>query len=187
MSGLLEGGRLPVVFTLADLKQQLDGDEHAAMELARRWLESGQVRQVAPPRPVFIRLGGAEPPEEPHLCLALARTFPSAVVVGGSALWRQGASRQRDALLHCAVSEDVEQFALPGVRLHQRPEGWLLAVSRADGLQGQLHELPLLTAEMAVADAARFADVWVPDRDQLDGPGLDAARVAAAERALAAL
>ena len=81
----------------------------------------------------------------------------------------------------------MERFALPGVRLHQRPEGWLLAVSRADGLHGQLHELPLLTAEMAVADAARFADVWVPDRDQLDGPGLDAARVAAAERALAAL
>ncbi|MBL7250901.1 hypothetical protein ACLD02_02280 [Alloalcanivorax sp. C16-2] len=187
MSGLLEGGRLPMVFTLADLKQQLDGDENAAMELARRWLESGQVRQVAPPRPVFIRLNGAEVPEEPHLCLALARTFPSVVVVGGSALWRQGASRQRDALLHCAVSESVEQLMLPGVRLHQRPAGWLQAVSRADGLQGQLHELPLLTAEMAVADAARFADVWVPDRDQLDGAGLDAARVAAAEQALASL
>ena len=42
--------RLPVVFTLADLKQQLPGDEQAAMALALRWLESGQVRQVAPPR-----------------------------------------------------------------------------------------------------------------------------------------
>ena len=36
--------RLPVVFTLADLKQQLPGDEQAAMALALRWLESGQVR-----------------------------------------------------------------------------------------------------------------------------------------------
>ncbi|PNQ48628.1 hypothetical protein C1141_21950, partial [Vibrio agarivorans] len=48
---------LPRVFTLADLKQRFDGDERAAMDTARRWLESGQVRQVAPPRPVFVRLG----------------------------------------------------------------------------------------------------------------------------------
>ena len=78
--------RLPVVFTLADLKQQLPGDEHAAMALALRWLESGQVRQVAPPRPVFIRLGSGETPAEADLCLALRRAFPSLVVVGGSAL-----------------------------------------------------------------------------------------------------
>lgn len=82
---------LPVVFTLADLKQHLQGDEQEAMALALRWLESGQVRQVAPPRPVFMRLGsGAEIPAEDQLCLALRRAFPSMVIIGGSALWRQG-------------------------------------------------------------------------------------------------
>jgi len=178
---------LPAVFTLADLKQQLNGDEQAAMELAGRWLESGQVRQVAPPRPVFIRINGAEPPDEAQLCLALARTFPSVVVVGGSALWRQGVSRQRDALLHCAVAESVDGCALPGVRLHRRPAGWLEAVSRAGGLRGHLHRLPLLSAEMAVADAALFADVWVPDREHLDPDRLAAEGVAAAQAQLATL
>tara|TARA_A100001391_G_scaffold131718_1_gene90886 strand:- start:7799 stop:8374 length:576 start_codon:yes stop_codon:yes gene_type:complete len=178
---------LPAVFTLADLKQQMGGDEQAAMDLAGRWLDSGQVRQVAPPRPVFVRLNGAEPPDEAQLCLALARTFPSAVVVGGSALWRQGVSHQRDALLHCAVAEPVDNCALPGVRLHRRPAGWLEAVSRADGLRGHVHQLPMLSAEMAVADAALFADVWVPDRERLDLDRLAAEGVAAAQAQLATL
>lgn len=178
---------LPTVFTLADLKQQLGGDEQSAMELAGRWLESGQVRQIAPPRPVFIRMNDAEPPDQQQLCLALARTFPSVVVVGGSALWRQGLSRQRDVMLHCGVAESVETCALPNVRLHRRPAGWLQAVSRAGGLCGHLHGLPLLSAEMAVADAALFADVWVPDRGQLDLPRLAPDRVAAAQMALATL
>src|SRR5699024_3527755 len=124
---------LPTVFTLADLKQQLGGDEQGAMDLAGHWLESGQVRQVAPPRPVFIRINGAEPPNQAQLCLALARTFPSVVVVGGSALWHQGLSWQRDVMMHCAVSEVVETCGLPDVRLHSRPPGWLEAVSRVEG------------------------------------------------------
>ncbi len=189
MSALLRDvdTRLPVVFTLADLKQQVPGDEQGAMELALRWLESGQVRQVAPPRPVFIRLGSGETPAEADLCLALRRAFPSLVVVGGSALWRQGISRERDVLLDCAVSEPVDRCMLPGVRLHQRPPGWLDAVSRAGGLHGHLHDVPLLSAEMAVADAARFTDVWVPDRDCLDWQTLSAERVTAAQAAMNSL
>ena len=179
--------RLPVVFTLADLKQQLPGDEQAAMALALRWLESGQVRQVAPPRPVFIRLGSGETPAEADLCLALRRAFPSLVVVGGSALWRQGISRERDAVLDCAVSEPVDRCPLPGVRLHQRPAGWLDVVSRVGGLHGHLHEVPLLSAEMAVADAARFTDVWVPGRDHLDWRTLSAERITAAQDAMNSL
>jgi len=186
MSALPRDGdtRLPVVFTLADLKQQLQGDEQGAMDLALRWLESGQVRQVAPPRPVFIRLGGGDVPAEHELCLALRRAFPSVVIVGGSALWRQGISREQDAVLDCAVSEPVAACSLPGVRLHERPAGWLDAVSRADGLHGHLHEVPLLSAEMAVADAARFTDVWVPDRDDLDWRTLSAEGITAAQRAM---
>ena len=177
-------GALPRVFSLADLKRFLGDDEQAAMDTALRWLESGQVRQVAPPRPVFIRLGAGELPDERDLCLALRRTFPAVVIVGGSALWRQGASRERDLLLDCAVSGATDQCNLPGVRLHLRPDGWLAAVSRARGLSGNCHEVPLLSAEMAVADAAAFADVWVPDRSSLDWQRLSAERVAAAQKAL---
>ncbi len=179
--------RLPVVFTLADLKQQVPGDDRSAMELALRWLESGQVRQVAPPRPVFIRLASGETPAEADLCLALRRAFPSVVVVGGSALWRQGISRRRDAVLDCAVSEPVDSCPLPGVRLHQRPTGWLDTVSRAGGLHGHLHDVPLLSSEMAVADAARFTDVWVPDRADLDWQTLSAERITAAQAAMNSL
>lgn len=175
---------LPRVFALADLKQRLGGDEQAAMDVALRWLESGQVRQVAPPRPVFIRLGGGEMPDEEQLCQALRRTFPAVVIVGGSALWRQGVSNERDALLDCAVPEVVGSCSLPGVRLHTRPTGWLDAVSRAGGLAGDCHGVPLLGAEMAVADAAAFADVWVPNRDALDWQRLSALKVAGAQHAL---
>lgn len=178
---------LPRVFTLSDLKQRFGGDQDTALATARRWLESGQVRQVAPPRPVFIRVGGADWPDEVQLCKALRRTFPAVVIVGGSALWRQGVSTERDALLDCAVAEVVESCSLPGVRLYSRPAGWLEAVSRARGLAGDCHGVPLLSAEMAVADAAAYADVWVPDRDALDWPRLSALKVAGAQRALAAL
>lgn len=177
-------GALPRVFSLADLKRLLGDDEQVAMDTALRWLESGQVRQIAPPRPVFIRLGAGELPDERDLCLALRRTFPAVVIVGGSALWRQGASRERDLLLDCAVSGATDRCNLPGVRLHLRPDGWLAAVSRARGLAGNRHEVPLLSAEMAVADAAAFADVWVPDRSSLDWQRLSAERVAAAQKAL---
>ncbi|HAI89000.1 MAG TPA: hypothetical protein DCL46_05010, partial [Alcanivorax sp.] len=119
--------------------------------------------------------------------LALRRAFPSLVVVGGSALWRQGISHERDAVLDCAVSEPVERCPLPGVRLHQRPAGWLDVVSRTGGLHGHLHEVPLLSAEMAVADAARFTDVWVPDRDHLDWRTLSAERITAAQDAMNSL
>lgn len=175
---------LPRVFALADLKQRLGGDEQAAMDVALRWLESGRVRQVAPPRPVFIRLGSGEIPDEEQLCEALRRTFPAVVIVGGSALWRQGVSKERDALLDCAVPETVGSCSLPGVRLHTRPAGWLDAVSRAVGLDGDCHGVPLLGAEMAVADAAAFADVWVPNRDALDWPRLSALKVAGAQHAI---
>jgi hypothetical protein len=90
-------------------------------------------------------------------------------------------------VLDCAVSEPVERCPLPGVRLHQRPAGWLDVVSRAGGLHGHLHEVPLLSAEMAVADAARFTDVWVPDRDHLDWRTLSAERITAAQDAMNSL
>ena len=187
MNAGTEPETLPAVFSLADLKQRFHGDEQEAMETARRWLRSGQVRQVAPPRPVFIRVSGAEPPDQALICLALRRTFPSLVIIGGSALWRQGISRDRDALLDCAVTETVGRCPLPDVRLHPRPAAWLEAVSRAGGLSGELHGVPMLSAEMAVADAAAFADVWVPDRDALAWRRLSATRSAAAEQALAPL
>ena len=75
---------------------------------------------------------------------------------GGAARWGQGLGRGREALLDGAVSGPGERGPLPGVRLHRRPAGWLDAVSRAGGLHGQIHEVPRLNAEMAVADAARF-------------------------------
>lgn len=179
-------GGFPGVFTLADLKQRCHGDEQAAMEMARRWLESGQVRQVAPPRPVFIRLNGGDPLALSQVCLALRRAFPAVVIVGGSALWRQGMSQERDALLDCVVGEPASS-QLPGVRLHQRPPGWLAAVSAAGGLSGELHGVPMLSAEMAVADATAFAGVWVPDRKALDWRRLSASALTAAEQALAPL
>lgn len=180
-------GDLPMVFTLADLKQRYRGDEQAAMEAARRWLASGQVRQVAPPRPVFMRLSGGDTPARSQLCLALRRAFPAVVVVGGSALWWQGISHEHDALLECVVTEPVTGNSLPGVRLHARPAAWLAAVSGVGGLRGELHGLPVLSAEMAVADAAAFADVWVPDRDALDWRCLSATAITAAQQALAPL
>lgn len=187
MKAAAEPEALPTVFSLADLKQRFQGDEQATMEAARRWLRSGQVWQVAPPRPVFIRINGGEPPDQALICLALRRTFPSVVIVGGSALWRQGISRDRDAVLDCAVAETVGRCPLPDVRLHQRPVAWLQAVTRAGGLSGELHGVPMLSAEMAVADAAAFADVWVPDRGALDWRRLSATATALAEQALAPL
>lgn len=184
MSHRLGHDALPRVFTLADIKQRLGGDEQAAMDAALGWLESGQVRQIAPPRPVFIRLGSGEVLDQEPLCLALRKTFPAVVIVGGSALWRQGISREQDALLDCAVAEPVDHCALPGVRLHIRPAGWLEAVSRAGGLCGACFGVPLLSAEMAVADAAAFADVWVPNRGALDWQLLSATKVTAAQHAM---
>lgn len=175
---------LPQVFTLADLKQRLDGDEQAAMTAASRWLKSGQVHQVAPPRPVFIRRRRGEALDEEVVCLALRRAFPSLVIIGGSALWRQGMSHDRDIRLDCAIPEAVGECALPRVRLHLRPAAWLDVVTRAGGLSGHCHGVPMLSAEMAVADAATFADVWIPDRNALHWERLSASRIAVARQAM---
>ena len=85
---------LPQVFSLADLKQLLPGEEDQALDVALRWLEAGVVKQVAPPRPVFFKVVLGEELDEIDRCRALLRAFPSVVMVAGSALWRQGLSAQ---------------------------------------------------------------------------------------------
>ena len=178
---------LPRVFSLADLKQLMPENPDQAMEVALRWLESGVVRQVAPPRPVFIRTPMGEPLSDELRCQALLRTFPSLVMVGGSVLWRQGLSSQRDGWLECCVSEENRECRLPDVRLHWRPQVWWEAIRRAEGIAGEYHGVAMLTAEMAVADATVFTDVWMPDRDQVQWDKLSTARLSQATEQLKGL
>ncbi len=46
------------------------------------------------------------------------------------------------------------------------------------------HGAAMLSPEMAVADAAAFRDVWVPDRDDLHWDRLSTARLSLATQAL---
>ena len=52
---------LPRVFTLSDLKQLQPEESERALDCVLRWLESGVVKQVAPPRPVFYRVVLGDP------------------------------------------------------------------------------------------------------------------------------
>ena len=92
---------LPRVFTLSDLKQLQPEEAGGALDTVLRWLEAGVVKQVAPPRPVFYKVVLGEPLTDEDRCRALLRAFPSLVMVAGSALWRQGLSRQQDSVLEC--------------------------------------------------------------------------------------
>ena len=171
---------LPRVFSLADLKQLLPGEEDQALEVALRWLEAGVVKQVAPPRPVFFKVVLGEGLGDEDTCRALLRAFPSLVMVAGSALWRQGLSAQRDTLLECCVSERELNCHLPGVALRWRPPAWWSAIRDAGGIAGDHHGVAMLTPEMALADAAAFRDVWMPDRDAVDWNRLSTARLSEA-------
>ncbi|EKF73715.1 hypothetical protein A11A3_12153 [Alcanivorax hongdengensis A-11-3] len=175
---------LPRVFSLADLKQQMPARPEQAMELVLRWLESGVVRQVAPPRPVFIRTSIGEVQDDELRCQALLRAFPSLVMVGGSVLWRQGISNQRDAWLECCVAEQERDCNLTDVRLHWRPPAWWEAIRRAGGIAGEHCGVAMLSGEMAVADATVFTDVWMPDREQIDWQRLSTARLSQASEEL---
>ncbi|MCG8392129.1 MAG: hypothetical protein MI745_03510 [Pseudomonadales bacterium] len=175
---------LPEVFTLADLKHLLPGEESQALDLALRWLEAGVIKQVAPPRPVFFRVVLGETLDDAVRCQALLRAFPSLVMVAGSVLWRQGLSAQRDTRLECCVSEAELDCHLPGVVLRWRPPAWWSAIRRAGGIAGDFHGVPMLTPEMALADAAAFRDVWMPDRDAVDWDKLSTARLSEATRSL---
>lgn len=155
--------QLPGVFSLADLKQNLGEQAEQAMEMTLHWLETGQVRQVAPPRPVFFKTSDPALTEQAR-CEALLRAFPSVIMVGGSSLWRQGLSRNQDRQLECCVSESDHQCLLPNVRLHWRPADWWEVVRRTGGIAGEHHGIALLAAEVVLADAAVFTDVWMPDQ-----------------------
>ncbi|KAF0805092.1 hypothetical protein A6D6_02602 [Alcanivorax xiamenensis] len=174
------------VFTLADIKQSGSSDDEAMAQVLR-WLESGRVRQVAPPRPVFVRCAVGEVLADEHLATALRLAFPSLVIIGGSALWRHQVSRERDARLDCAVSEETDGCVFSSVRLHRRPSEWLREVSQAGGLRGQWLRVPLLSPEMAVADAAAFTDVWVPDQGSVDWDSLDPEAISTAQSIMRSL
>jgi len=171
---------LPRVFALSDLKQLLPGEEDQALDVALRWLEAGVIKQVAPPRPVFFKVILGEELDETDRCRALLRAFPSLVMVAGSVLWRQGLSAQRDTLLECCVSEKELNCNLPGVALRWRPPAWWAAVRQAGGIAGDHHGVAMLTPEMALADAAAFRDVWMPDREAVDWNQLSTARLSEA-------
>lgn len=176
---------LPKIFSLSDLKQYLPGDGERALDVTLRWLEAGVIRQVAPERPVFYRVVLGEPLSEAETILALMRTFPSLVVVAGSALWRQGLSTQQDNLLECAVAETDGACNLGNVALHPRPAGWWSVMRQVSGLAVEgCHGAAMLRPEMAVADAAAFRDVWMPDRDGIDWSRLSTARLSRATEAL---
>lgn len=175
---------LPRVFALSDLKQLLPGEEDQALDVALRWLEAGVVKQVAPQRPVFFKITLGEVLDEADTCQALLRAFPSVVMVAGSALWRQGLSGQRDLQLECCVSEREQQCHLPDVKLHWRPPQWWTAIRRAGGIAGDRHGLAMLSPEMALADAAAFRDVWMPDRDAVDWSKLSTAKLSEATESL---
>ena len=154
---------LPRVFTLSDLKQLQPEESERALDCVLRWLESGVVKQVAPPRPVFYRVVLGDPLSDEDRCRALQRAFPSLVMVAGSALWRQGLSRQQDSVLECCVAEVELSCHLPDVRLHWRPPAWWSVIRLAGGIAGDYHGVPMLNAELALADASTFAGVWMPE------------------------
>ena len=168
--------QMPTVFSLADLKQRMADEAHRAMDWLLEWLDGGLVQQVAPPRPVFLRADG-EPLTDQDLCQALLRAFPSVVIVGGSALWRQQASSQQDMYLDCCVHERERDCILPDVRLHWRPEAWWDALRQSGGVAGSHHGIPLLSVEQALADATTFTDVWMPDQDAIDWQGFSSSRL----------
>lgn len=171
---------LPRVFTLSDLKQLQPEESERALDCVLRWLESGVVKQVAPPRPVFYKVVLGDPLSDEDRCRALQRAFPSLVMVAGSALWRQGLSRQQDSVLECCVAEVELSCHLPDVRLHWRPPAWWSVIRLAGGIAGDYHGVPMLNAELALADASTFAGVWMPDREAVDWSRLSTARLSEA-------
>ena len=171
---------LPRVFTLSDLKQLQPEESERALDCVLRWLESGVVKQVAPPRPVFYRVVLGDPLSDEDRCRALQRAFPSLVMVAGSALWRQGLSRQQDSVLECCVAEVELSCHLPDVRLHWRPPAWWSVIRLAGGIAGDYHGVPMLNAELSLADASTFAGVWMPDREAVDWSRLSTARLSEA-------
>lgn len=181
---LLDG--MPRIFSLSDLKQAIS-EQESALDVALRWLEAGVIRQVAPARPIFYRVVLGEPLTDAERCAALLRTFPSVVMVAGSSLWRQGVSVQKDAQLECCITEQQVDCSLPGVMLRYRPSEWWTVIRQAEGVVGNYHGVAMLTPEMAVADAAAFKDVWMPDRNGIDWTRLSTARLSVATEALAPL
>ena len=158
---------LPRVFTLSDLKQLQPEEAGGALDTVLRWLEAGVVKQVAPPRPVFYKVVLGEPLTDEDRCRALLRAFPSLVMVAGSAL-------------ECCVAETELSCHLPDVRLHWRPPAWWSAIRRAGGMAGDYHGVPMLNAELVLADASTFSGVWMPDRESVDWDRLSTARLSEA-------
>lgn len=176
---------LPKVFALSDLKQLLPGEGEQALDVTLRWLEAGVIRQVAPERPVFFRVVLGDPLSEAEVLQALMRTFPSAIIVGGSALWRQGLSTREDNVLECAVAESDVRCNLSQVSLCCRPAGWWSVIREVGGLSAQgCHGAAMLNPEVAVADAAAFRDVWMPDRDDIHWDRLSTAQLSHATQAM---
>jgi len=133
------------------------------------------VLPAGPRAGVYFNLIAEQASPQTRFEQAIAMLFPSAVVVGASALHEAGWISQIPRQLDVAVLRRRTFPALNGVALHPRSIVWYRLVQQwLERIAGQA--LPRLDPAFALADALKYGDGWVPDRDDVEFPQAEDAR-----------
>lgn len=200
--------QLPFVFELRDLRTAFEIKEGVDRILVHRWREAGLLQPVGPSVGLYFNL--VRDPDGPKRRIgeAVRRRYPSAVVIGSSAIHAGGWTTQIPRRISIAIPHQETVPRMTGVRLLTRSLIWYSQIQKglhlthseikhrigekpAAAARGKdpmlrigMDGLPTLHPAWALADQLKFKDDWVPDPDDLDNEAIDIRALEEAYQAL---
>ncbi|MCA3266798.1 MAG: hypothetical protein ING19_12095 [Azospirillum sp.] len=169
LSSVVRLRKLPAIFSIGDLCRLQDMGEKEASVYLSRWKDYEFVHGAGPRLGLYYNLI-VSPDWRRMRAAAIARLFPSAVVIGPSVLHNHGWTTQVPQDIHVAILSEDSVPKMDGVAIFRRSKRWF---ERAHPFGDDIYGLPALTPEKALLDARRFGErqnMWVPDPDDLDIP-----------------
>ena len=169
MRALTQLRKLPAIFTIADLCRIHDMSRKEAAVYVSRWKSYELVHAAGPRLGIFYNLIVA-PEWKKSIPTAIARCFPSPVVIGPSVLHNHGWTTQIPQTIHIAICTEDSVPQMDGVSILRRSSPWF---KKAAPYGEKIFGLTALTPEKALLDARRNGTkqkMWVPDIDDLDIP-----------------
>lgn len=178
---------MPAFFTLNQLAYRLGKniaspkDNSTLRTTLKRWRERKLVKNAGPKVPVYYNLAKDPEAQKKNLERVLLHLYPSAVLVGSSALNENSATTQIPHRITFAVNRNYGTQAIRsipdifGAKGVIRTQAWFDKV-RPHIIPGH-GEFRTLDAEMALADAYTYRDTWVPDPDDLEIEAIDYERL----------
>lgn len=174
---------MPAFFTLRHLAYRLNKniddpkDNSTLRTTLNRWRARKLVKNAGPKLGVYYNLSKDNQAQKHNLEKVILHLYPSAVLVGSSALNENAATTQIPQRITFAVNRNYGTQPIRTIPDIFGAKGVIRTQAWFDQVQPHLlagkEGFRTLDCEMALADAYAYRDTWVPDPDDLEPEAID--------------